>query len=131
VAERVRRARDIVDGAGSIPAERLAVVAFEHLEALARRAQAILEPNCRAAADWIARIDGIEGVVTRGTIAFPRLRGADDATPQCDRWLEQGVAVVPGRFFGTPAHFRIGLGVAPDVLAAGLMTIASELRRKN
>ena len=31
---RVRRARDVVDGTGSIVAERLAVLAFEHLDAL-------------------------------------------------------------------------------------------------
>ena len=42
---RIRRARDVVDGTGSIVAERLAVLAFEHLDALYLRARAILARN--------------------------------------------------------------------------------------
>ena len=37
---RVRRVRDVVDGSGSIVAERLATLAFEHLDALTTRARA-------------------------------------------------------------------------------------------
>ena len=45
VAHRVRRARDVVDGTGSIVAERLSVLAFEQLEKLIERSRAILAAN--------------------------------------------------------------------------------------
>ena len=56
VAERVRRARDVVDGSGVFPAERLSVVAFQHLEALGARARSILDPN-RAVFERFGRED--------------------------------------------------------------------------
>ena len=45
LCEEIRRARDLVDGSGSVLAERAAAVAFDHLPALAARAGAILAPN--------------------------------------------------------------------------------------
>ncbi len=45
VAARLRRARDVIDGTGSIVAERLGVLAFEHLETLTARARALLATN--------------------------------------------------------------------------------------
>jgi aspartate/methionine/tyrosine aminotransferase len=41
-----------------------------------------------------------------------------------------GTAVVPGAFFGSPAHFRISFGGATDRLAAGLEAIARCLGRR-
>jgi aspartate/methionine/tyrosine aminotransferase len=38
-----------------------------------------------------------------------------------------GTAVVPGAFFEAPAHFRIGLGVTPETLAAGLRKLGALL----
>lgn len=128
MAERIRRARDIVDGTGSIPAERLSVVAFEHLERLAERARGILEPNARTSRQWLEATTRLEGFVSGGTVAFPRLRRGGDASQFCERlWRVSGVAVVPGRFFEAPAHFRIGLGVPPDVLAKGLEKLSAVL----
>jgi hypothetical protein len=127
IAERIRRARDLVDGNGSIAVERLSTIAFGRLETLAERARAILEPNVRTARDWLDRTRQLEGFVAGATVAFPRLRGGADASAFCDRLLRSGVAVVPGRFFEAPAHFRIGLGVPPETLAAGLRRIGGGL----
>ena len=44
-AQRLRRVRDIVDGGGSILTERLGVLAFQHLDRLIERAQALLGVN--------------------------------------------------------------------------------------
>jgi aspartate/methionine/tyrosine aminotransferase len=38
-------------------------------------------------------------------------------------------AVVPGRFFEAPPHFRVALGIRHDVLARGLDAIARALRQ--
>jgi hypothetical protein len=129
VAERIRRARDIVDGTGAIPAERLSVVAFDHLDTLAERARAVLEPNCTTAREWLDRTEQIEGAVSRGTVWFPRLRGEADASGFCERLLRSGVGVVPGRFFEAPGHFRVGLGVPRETLEEGLRRIAELVNR--
>src|SRR5262249_5341902 len=50
VTYRVRRARDVVDGTGSIVAERLATLAFEQLDRLYERARSVLARN-KALAD--------------------------------------------------------------------------------
>jgi aspartate/methionine/tyrosine aminotransferase len=50
ITYRIQRARDVVDGTGSIVAERLAVLAFEHLDALRARGRAIFSRN-KALAD--------------------------------------------------------------------------------
>jgi aspartate/methionine/tyrosine aminotransferase len=133
VAEAVRRARDVVDGTGAVPAERLAVMAFQHLPRLAARARAILGPNLRAVEtfvnarpelDWV-RPDG-------GNVAFPRLAWEEDATPfAASLYEEHGVAVVPGRFFEAPAHFRLGLGVRPETLVSGLDAIGKALDERS
>jgi aspartate/methionine/tyrosine aminotransferase len=125
IVERIRRARDLVDGTGSIVAERLSVIAFGNLESLADRARAILQPNVRAAREWLEATEQLEGFIPVATVAFPRLRGGGDASALCERLLRVGVAVVPGRFFEAPAHFRIGLGIPREALATGLKQIAA------
>jgi hypothetical protein len=129
IAERIRRARDIVDGTGSIPAERLSVVAFEHLERLAARARAILQPNVTTFEAFLHGAPALEGFVRHGTVAFPRLRSGADATAFAERLLrDHDTAVVPGRFFEAPAHFRVGLGVPQETLLRGLESLSACLR---
>ena len=129
VAERIRRARDIVDAVGAFPAERLAVRAFEHLDALADRARRIVAPNLerlRAALTARPEIEWLEPV--GGTVAFPRLRDAATSDALAT-WLlaHAQTAIVPGRFFDEPAHFRIGFGVKPEALEGGLAALARAL----
>ena len=128
IAERIRRARDVVDGTGSIPAERMSVIAFAQLERLAERARRIIEPNVALFAEFLAKTPRLEGFVVRGTVTFPRLRSGEDARAFVDTLLRQHrTAVVPGHFFEAPAHIRIGLGVDPAVLQTGLEQIAHAL----
>lgn len=122
IAEEMRRVRDVVDAVGSFPAERLAVLAFRHLEALSARAEDILDPNRKLVEDFVGIYDEIEWVPpTGGAVAFPRIRGLDDVGPFV-RLLrsEYDVGLVPGSFFGTPGHFRIAMGGERDVLEGGL-----------
>jgi aspartate/methionine/tyrosine aminotransferase len=128
IAERVRRARDIVDGSGPIPAERLAVIAFSQLDGLAARAQAILQPNVAAFRAFLERTPALQGFVQHGTVAFPRLSSGRDSTAFADRLLlEHDTAVVPGRFFEAPSHFRVGLGISHAALTEGLARISALL----
>jgi aspartate/methionine/tyrosine aminotransferase len=123
VAEQVRRARDIVDGVGAFPADAISVIAFEHLDRLAARARKVLAPNFAIVREFLDSRADLQCVAPAGgTVVFPKLRGRDDAGPFIDRLLsEEQVAVVPGRFFQAPAHFRLAFGLAsPEILRAGL-----------
>jgi aspartate/methionine/tyrosine aminotransferase len=129
IAERIRRARDVVDAVGSYPAEVASARAFDHIDVLADRASAIVEPNLSLVHAFIAghgELDWVEP--DAGTVAFPRLLGVDDTEPFVTRLLrDHGTAVVPGRFFAAPEYFRIAYGVAHDTLAAGLEAIEAAL----
>jgi aspartate/methionine/tyrosine aminotransferase len=128
VSYRVRRARDVVDGSGSIVAERLAVLAFAHLDALHARARSLLARNKALADAFLASQRGLEWVPSQGTIVFPRMRGVADAAPFIDRVLrDHHVALGPGAFFQAPAHFRLGYGGDTDALREGLARVASAL----
>ena len=129
VAERLRRARDVVDGTGPIVTERLSVVAFEHLDRLIARAHAILDPN-RALVDTFlqSRPELAYVVPAGGTVVFPRLDGVVSTDRFAERLLtERDTAVVPGRFFDAPAHFRVGFSGDSESLRAGLAAIAAAL----
>jgi aspartate/methionine/tyrosine aminotransferase len=127
--QRVRRMRDIVDAVGSIPSERLGVVAFEHIDQLLARARHILEPHAlmlrrlvetQSQLDWIAPAGG--------SLGFPRLLGTDDAGPFVDFAREKfDVAVVPGRYFGQPAHFRVAVSGRRRIVEEGLEALGKAL----
>jgi len=121
VAARARRARDVVDGTGSIVAERLAVLAFAQLERLHARARMQLARNKAVVDDFLAAHPQLEYAPSAATIVFPKIRGLQDADPLVERLMrEHRTAVGPGRFFDAPAHFRIGYGGDTDKLRGGL-----------
>jgi aspartate/methionine/tyrosine aminotransferase len=125
LAERIRRARDVVDVWAPMPSDRMSVLAFQNLESLAARARALIESNARLVAAFFSGRADLACVASRATIAFPRLTGVEDAGDFARRLLEKhGTAVAPGAFFGAPAHFRISFGGATDPLTAGLEAIA-------
>src|SRR5262249_8892515 len=75
VTYRVRRVRDVVDGSGSIVAERLATLAFQHLDRLTDRARTLLARN-RALADALLKSrTELEWVPSAATVVFPRIKG--------------------------------------------------------
>jgi aspartate/methionine/tyrosine aminotransferase len=128
VAHRIRRARDLVDVWAPMPSDRLAVVAFANLDALAARARAILDVNRKAVATWLGGRHDLACVPSRATIAFPRLeRLADASAFAAELFARTGTAVAPGRFFGSPAHFRVAFGGLPEQVAAGLAAISATL----
>ena len=125
---RVRRARDVIDGTGSIVAERLAALAFGQLDALTERARAILARNKALADAFLQSRSELEWVPSAGTIVFPRIRGVADAGPFVDRLMrERHTALGPGAFFEAPAHFRLGYGGDTEKIRQGLARVAAAL----
>jgi len=126
VTKRIRRARGVVDVNGSIPAERLAALAFSRMDALAARTRRLVEANAGLVSAFLAGASRLEGVPSRATIAFPRFRDGRDAGPFVQKlFADHGVAVVPGTFFEAPAHFRLSFGGSTEKLRQGLATLAA------
>jgi aspartate/methionine/tyrosine aminotransferase len=129
VAEKVRRARDVVDGSGAFPAERLSVLAFQQIDRLAERARRLLDRNRRLMLDFVATRPDLELVEPAGgTVVFPRLRGVADTAPFTKRLVEEyEVCITPGAFFQAPSHVLIGFGGDPQVLAEALPRLGRAL----
>jgi aspartate/methionine/tyrosine aminotransferase len=129
VAARLRRARDVVDGTGSIVTERLSVLAFENLDRLHARTRALLDTNMGLVTAFLAGRPDLEHIESRGaTTSFPRLRGLADTRRFAERLLaERETAVVPGHFFDAPSHFRLGFSGATESLKEGLARVAQAL----
>jgi aspartate/methionine/tyrosine aminotransferase len=129
---RVRRVRDVVDGTGSIVAERLAALAFRHLDALTARGRGILARNKAIADAFLQSRPDLEWAPSTGTIVFPRIRGVADAGPFVERLMrERGTALGPGAFFQAPAHFRLGYGGHAEAIRAGLERIGAALDERD
>lgn len=125
---RVKRARDVVEGTGSIVAERLATLAFAHIDALTARGRDILSRNKALADAFLRSRPELEWVPSAGTIVFPRIRGVADSQPFVDRLMrERSTALGPGFFFEAPAHFRLGYGGDTNQIQAGLANVAAAL----
>lgn len=129
VTTRVQSARDVVEGSGSIVAERLAALAFSRLDHLIERARALLDTNGAIVRAMLSERPDLEWVEPGGgTIVFPRIPGVQDTTRFAERLLaERGTAVVPGRYFEAPAHFRLGFGGRTEPLRTGLAALAAAL----
>ena len=130
--EGIRRVRDVVDGTGAVPSERLGVVAFQHVDRLLERAHAILEPHWHMLEGFIESRPELEWVppALGSCVAFPRLVGVADAEGFVDMARDEfAVGVVPGRYFGAPGHFRIAIGGERRTLEGGLEALGRALDR--
>jgi aspartate/methionine/tyrosine aminotransferase len=128
LAGAIRRARDVVDVWSPMPADRISVVAFRHIDRLAERARRIVEANRSAVERFLGGQNALRAAPTRSTLTFPRLAGTEDAGPFVEKlFRETGTAVAPGRFFGAPAHFRIAFGGDPGSLQRGLAALERAL----
>jgi hypothetical protein len=127
-AERLRRTRDIVENAGSAPADVLGALAFTHLARLAERTRSLLGQNVTLARELLTDHPRVRlAAPPEASVVFPRV--VDPAYADGDDFAEQllaehGVAVAPGSFFGSAAHVRISLAGDREALAAGLARLA-------
>ena len=130
VIERIRRARDAVDAVGAYPAEVASARAFAMIDRLEARASGIIEPNLARLTKFIESRSDLQWVPPDGgTVAFPRFADGRDTDSFAERLLrDYETAVVPGRFFGAPPHFRIAFGVALETLERGLDAVVRVMR---
>jgi aspartate/methionine/tyrosine aminotransferase len=64
-------------------------------------------------------------------VAFPRLRGVRDTSAFAERVMAKWeTAIVPGRFFEAPEHFRLGFGGPTETVRGGLARLSDALGRQ-
>ena len=121
LAERMRLLHDIFGALSPHPAERLSVVALAKLPKFITRAKRILETNRAVLNEFFDSREELKVVRTEsGTTSFPGLlKGRVD-----DLWdmlyEKYDTSFVPGRFFESPQHFRIGMCAEPELFKEGV-----------
>jgi aspartate/methionine/tyrosine aminotransferase len=129
LAERMWRLNDLFAATQVHLAERLSVLAFSRLDALARRADALIDANRRALVDILSGHSAIDLTIPAcGTTVFPRLRQGD-VQGFCSFLREQHeTTVVPGSYFEREDHFRVGLAGEPAMTREGLLRLSEALQ---
>ena len=128
LAERMRLLHDIFASIAPQPTERLSVVALRNLPNIATRARNILETNRAVLTDFLdAREDLQAPPPSQGTTSFPRLmRGNVDRLSDVLH-EKYDTAIVPGRFFESSQHFRIGMCAQPALFREGVKRLGRAL----
>ena len=131
VARRLWLTRDAMQAVDSVPSDTLAVAAFRQLPRLAERSRAILDPNIAQVRAFLAdHEEWLHCVIPpRSMTVFPRLRREEDSEPLHDWLRARETSIVPGRYFESPRHFRLGFAVTPEDVARGLENLSAGLRR--
>ena len=128
LAQRIWRLNDLFGVNAPHPAERLSVVALDHLKQFGERAKKLLEVNRTLLHSFLDSRTDLECFrPPSGTIVFPRLiHGEPEAFFKLLREKYE-TSVVPGRFFEMPRHFRIGIGGETASLREGLERLSAAL----
>jgi aspartate/methionine/tyrosine aminotransferase len=128
LAERMWRLNDLYAASPVHTAERLSMVAFDHLDRISAKANDLLNVNRGVVNKFLSACNHLEFVgANHGTIVFPRLKSGDP-----DKFFKllrekYETAVVPGKFFEMPRHFRLGYAIDTAVLKEGLARIGEAL----
>ena len=128
LAQRMWRLTDLFGVLQPHAAERLSVVALEHLDEIAASSRALLAENRALFNEFLAAREDLEAPPSaHGTVSFPRLV-AGDPERLCALLAEKyETSLVPGRFFEEPQHFRVGLVLEPEDFREGLARLGSAL----
>lgn len=128
VAQRIWHINDVHGSTFTHPGELLSVIAFEKLPQIAGRMKSLLDANRTLLQEFLSSRDDLGYFwPEHGTIVFPRLRQGNVAE-LCDLLRSRfETSVVPGRFFGCPDRFRIGVGMPTADVKAGLNQLAKGL----
>jgi aspartate/methionine/tyrosine aminotransferase len=104
------------------------VVALAKLPKFITRAKKILESNRAALSEFFDSREELRVVRTNsGTTSFPLLMKGR-VEDLCDLLHEKyDTAVVPGCFFESPQHFRIGMCAEPELFKIGVERLGAAL----
>ncbi|MGH8092215.1 MAG: pyridoxal phosphate-dependent aminotransferase [Chthoniobacterales bacterium] len=128
LARRIWRLNDLFAATGAHPAERMSVMAFDHLAQFRERARALLSANRALLDAFLNSRPNLECYrPPAGTVVFPRLpKGEPEAFFKLLREKYE-TSVVPGEFFECPRHFRLGIGGETASFKTGLERLSAAL----
>ena len=128
LAERMWRLNDLFGVNQAHQAERLACIAFDHLDEINGDNPQMLERNRARWNDFVSSRDDLEcAPAEHGITVFPRWSGGDTDRLEVHLRERYETAVVPGRWFEMPDFFRVGLGCPTDMLVEGLSRLGAAL----
>ena len=128
LARAMWRLNDLYASTPVHPAELLSVAAFEHLPKIKERARKIVDADRVLLNNFLSHQDEVSAVRTQfGTTSFLHLKTGDAELFLQRLRAEYETSAVPGRFFGMPTHFRVGMGVNTEMFGEGLRRIARAL----
>jgi aspartate/methionine/tyrosine aminotransferase len=131
LALRMWRLNDLFGASGFHPGEQLNLLAMDHLDVLRGRTLAILEENRAAYRAILEGHPALDQVIPgQGTTVFPRLLHEDGDALFRRLKADYDTAIVPGRFFGAPAHIRVGLCAEPVQTREALERLAKAISIK-
>ena len=128
LAERMWRLNDLFGVNQAHPAERLACIAFEHIDKVIGDNPDLLARNRERWNAFAGSRDDLESMPARqGITAFPRWHGGD--TERLDARLREryDAAIVPGRWFEMPERFRVGFALPTPDFEEALNRLGSAL----
>ena len=128
LGEKMWRLNEIFGVSQAHAAERLACIAFDHVDEIVGDTPAMLDRNRALFNAFVATRDDLYcAPAEHGITAFPRWSGGD--TQRLDALLRSryDTSIVPGCWFEAADHFRIGLGRPTDDLTEGLTRLRSAL----
>lgn len=128
LAKRMWLLNDLFGAVAAHAAERMSVIAFDHLETFRERARALLTANRAIIDSFLDSRSDLECFrPPAGTVFFPRLAHGNPERFFALLREKYETTVVPGSFFEMPQHFRIGIGGETAGLRAGLERLSAAL----
>ena len=128
LAQRIWRFNDLFGSVAPHTAERMSVVALDHLPQFRARAAALVAAN-RALLDTFLdsrpELDCYRPL--HGAIVFPRLKKGDVSSFLARLRERYETTVVPGHFFEMPDHFRLGVSGETENVRGGLERLGEAL----
>jgi aspartate/methionine/tyrosine aminotransferase len=124
LARAMWRLNDLFGSIAAHPAELISVAAFQHLDRIRDKARRVVEADRAALNEFLDSRTALSAARTSfGTTSFIRFNGGNAEEFVKRLRFEYETSVVPGRFFGMPDHFRVGMGVDSEMFREGLRRI--------
>jgi aspartate/methionine/tyrosine aminotransferase len=128
LAERMWRLNDLFGVNQPHQSEMLSCFALDHLAEVAAGNAERLAVNRAIFNDFVASRADIDCVAAEhGITVFPHWAGGDTEPLHALLRSKYDTAIVPGRWFDMPNHFRVGLGGDTEVIKEGLARLATAL----
>ena len=129
LAETVWKIIDHMHVEGVFLGEQVALRCFSRLEVIRRRHAGRIAANFSLLKDLVYRDKRLSWIEPQGgVVGFPRIEAGFDGDRLAEFLKERyATCVVPGRFFESPRHFRIGFGGVPEEFKQGITFLEKAL----